>query len=218
METQTIRVFTNLILLVFLLVFLAATTSTGSTIYGLSLTIALILCFLKSFGGLVADKRPPSFPSRCRYVVISNHPGLTAQVTSAHPPALHLMPQLMNRWPKTLKLFPIHPSIHSLYIHPSHHVPTHPTTIFSPTIHPPTTPPSHLSTHPTLMKRATGSSLGVTATFGARWIFPVWPFSFTFCSPRPQYDWKNWEKAEALCVEKGAHLASIPDQVDSPHI
>ena len=146
METQTIGVFTNLILLVFLLVFLAATTSTGSTIYGLSLTIALILCFLKSFGGLVADKRPPSFPSRCRYVVISNHPGLTAQVTSAHPPALHLMPQLMNRWPKTLKLFPIHPSIHYIYTHQimyppiqllyshppyTHHTPTHNPT-FSP--------------------------------------------------------------------------------------
>ena len=141
METQTIGVFTNLILLLFLLVFLAATTSTGSTIYGLSLTIALILCFLKSFGGLVAAKRPPSFPSRCRYVVISNHPGLTAQATSAHPPALHLMPQLMNRWPKTLKLLPIHPFT-TIYIH--HQIMCPPIQLLY--SHPPYTHPQHTHT------------------------------------------------------------------------
>ena len=33
-----------------------------------------------------------------------------------------------------------------------------------------------------------------------------------------QLDWKIWEQAEELCMEKGGHLASIPDQVRALHI
>ena len=91
-----------------------------------------------------------------------------------------------------------------------------PTAIFSPTTHSiPTPPPTHLSTHPPLIKRPTGSSLGVTATFGARWICLVGPNCIHILYT-PVWLEELGEGWSAVCGERGSScIHSRPGQLVS---